>query len=671
MKAWTIDAAKILPSTSAPLDTDDVVTTNRIRMFLERDDINFVVAPKGFGKTLLLIATRMQYHDPSRSGFTLVPSHGLLVDVPKSGAANLDLGKASLRFLSDRHHWESLWRSCLSLAIVRALRHGSASADDSKLLGALGGNERDGGAAAPIPHLNRLLKNEHLTTPLDFMNAILRDCGIRELRALVHEQEYLDELITRLHTPIAIFIDNVDEYFEEHLEKARHEYGPSLRGMFDTTMWYLSQQGLMFAVKTLCRNNHHLDIYASIRKEAYHRLDGTTVENIRGYCLEDIDYSRSKLEEIFSRNVAKTDDRLLTDPALKRERPLEALCGIDVLRHGTVGETERLFDYIYRHTLKRPRDIIRIGRALATLDHEERDERTIRDTINHVATLIALDYIKIVLPHTEFKDEAQLISFLRLIPHNILDSYALRRICAAFADRCEEMGGHTCDELVPFCDLYRLGLLGLVRYDYRTQTAMQVFLAPGDLPGDESLRLPQPESRELDFYLIHPILNALIGGDPRTRINRSVSVGDRRGWQKPLLPKSVLNYKIFLSYSSHDTRFVERLARELNESQISNWFDRRNLLVGDLFFEEIAQGIEQCEYLGVVISKSALESGWVKKEIELAIKHEITKQKVIVLPILIDDVWDQVPAILQDKSYADFRSSYEEGMKQLLARIQD
>ena len=71
MKPWIIDAANILTKKDQ-LNDLGIVATNRIKMFLVDDEISFVVAPKGFGKTLLLIAKRLQYHREERSSFTLI-----------------------------------------------------------------------------------------------------------------------------------------------------------------------------------------------------------------------------------------------------------------------------------------------------------------------------------------------------------------------------------------------------------------------------------------------------------------------------------------------------------------------------------------------------------------------------------------------------------------------
>ena len=671
MRAWTIDAAKILQSKPKPaLEFKEVISTNKIRMFLERDDLNFVVAPKGFGKTLLLIAKRLQFHKKEKGGFTLIPSHGLLVDVPKGGAANLEWSRGTINFFTDRRNWEGIWRVCLSLSIVRALKNANISLDAEGLVSKLSEHDETK-RTEQFEHLQRLLAYDTLDTPLDFLNCILSTFSKKELRGILRELEYLDQIIARVHTPIAIFIDNVDEYFEEHLEKGRGSYSPAIRGVFDTQMWGLSQRGLMFAVKTMCRNNHHLDIYTSIRKEAYAELNATTLENLRGSCLDDLQYSKLKLQEILVENIRKTPHEFLFDITQLDSAPLRALCGLDRLHHDLVDRNEGLFDYIYRHTLKRPRDIIRIGREIAMSDREERTPTRIKEIINSVATHTARDYIKLSLPHTDFEREDDFLAFLQLIPHNILTYESLRMICSCVNGGCNNLACDSCVGIHPFCDLYRLGLLGIVKYYRPIRQHHQRFLAPGEKSLGHRRILPINRSLDSGFYIIHPLLNELIGGDPHVRINGSIVIGDREPWSTPLLPKSIQKYRLFLSYSRMDALFASRLVDDLRRKGIPIWRDQENIQIGESFLERVKKGIEECEYFGVVVSQSGIESGWVAAEIKLAMQYEIERMKVRILPILIDSVWDQAPAVIRQRQFVDFRDDYDPAFDALRKRLME
>ena len=128
MKAWVIDAAKFLEhSEYFNIKKGDLITTNDIEMFFDTDDINFIIAPKGFGKTILLIYKRLLYGFNKREGFKFIPSDSLL-DLPKGGAANLDWGELMIDFYKERRNWEGLWRASISLSIVQTIKRSSIDA---------------------------------------------------------------------------------------------------------------------------------------------------------------------------------------------------------------------------------------------------------------------------------------------------------------------------------------------------------------------------------------------------------------------------------------------------------------------------------------------------------------------------------------------------------------
>lgn len=636
-------------------------------MFLDHDDTNFIIAPKGFGKTILLIYKRLLYKFNNKKGYTFIP-HDSLVDLPRGGAANLNLGRPTINFYKDQRNWEGLWRASISLSIVQTIKKSSIDASH-------GINEkyeklekiREDTDRLEYPLLRELIYKHVYETPLAYINHILINFGRKKVRSLLKEQAFMDGLISEIHEPIAIFIDNVDEYFEEHSEKDKQDYSPSARGMFDNEMWHVSQAGLMFAVKNMCRANHHLDIFVSIRKEAYEKLHGATVENIRGQCLNVL-YSYTQLEKIFKRNIEWMDKNHLVKPEKVRTEPIISFLGFNELENKSTGEKEEVFKCIYRHTLKRPRDIIAIGRGIVGIDNVERTETTVRTKINEVATQIANDYIEIFFPHTCFDNKSEVEELFKLIPHNILNSENLKGICSSFNGECgNKKDCKNCDKKHVFCDLYKLGLLGTVEYDISHNKFNQKFLRPGEQTFETHI-LPIDKAPNIDYYLIHPILNDLIGGPPETRINKSITIGDGKGWKNPTLPRFLdMKYRIFLSHSDKDKLFVDKLANDLEKSNISVWYDKWNIKVGDSIVNELNEGIKKSIYLGIIISSNSLTSGWVTKELAAAIVNEVETQKVVVLPILLDDVWAKVPSFLSEKKFADFRSKtkYEIALEQL------
>jgi hypothetical protein len=121
---------------------------------------------------------------------------------------------------------------------------------------------------------------------------------------------------------------------------------------------------------------------------------------------------------------------------------------------------------------------------------------------------------------------------------------------------------------------------------------------------------------------------------------------------------------IFLSHTSIDKPFVEKLAKDLNHFGINVWYDKYEIKVGESILWKIDEGIRDSEYLGIVISKEAFKSEWVKTEITTAWQKQVQKKGNFVLPIYYSDC--EIPLFLQGIKYADFRKDYRQGLKDLV-----
>jgi hypothetical protein len=125
--------------------------------------------------------------------------------------------------------------------------------------------------------------------------------------------------------------------------------------------------------------------------------------------------------------------------------------------------------------------------------------------------------------------------------------------------------------------------------------------------------------------------------------------------------------RVFLSHTSADKPFVSRLAVDLRGNNVPVWYDRWELKVGDSLLRRIDEGITGSGFLAVVLSENSTKSAWVEKELHAAIAREMDEKRVFVLPLLIDDC--RIPTFLREKVYADFRGSYEAGLRSLLDRV--
>lgn len=126
---------------------------------------------------------------------------------------------------------------------------------------------------------------------------------------------------------------------------------------------------------------------------------------------------------------------------------------------------------------------------------------------------------------------------------------------------------------------------------------------------------------------------------------------------------------IFLCHSSRDKSFARRLADDLRAAGVTVWVDEAEIRVGDSLVERIQSGIAAMEYLAVVLTPDAVDSGWVEREVATALTEEIEKRRVKVLPLLYKTC--AIPTLLRDKKFADFRKpqKYQSSLRELLKRL--
>ena len=122
---------------------------------------------------------------------------------------------------------------------------------------------------------------------------------------------------------------------------------------------------------------------------------------------------------------------------------------------------------------------------------------------------------------------------------------------------------------------------------------------------------------------------------------------------------------VFISYSRYDAPFVDRLANDLRKCGVQPWTDRENIAPGKSWQSEIERGLKNATLTIFVISSNSLKSPWMLAELGAFWE---TKKKII--PAVIEDVdVSALPASIYTIQWADFRQSYDNGLKSLLSGI--
>ena len=494
MRAWTVDADDI--RVAEDFDEALLHRTPEIDNFLslDRDDKFIVIGTKGFGKTLLLKAKRILHQRKTRA--VCLPTSNLL-DKP---IGDKIFGKDALTFFAASSlPWSKVWLTAIAAAVLKHLDQTSGLKVN--------------------PRLVRLLADEPLRGVIDHFVRLLDFSPSDLLRTANDTDGHLVPRLRAVNTPVAIFIDGVDEYFNKHIEAVRNR--ASVAGELSPDIWHFAQLGLVEVAYQLRRINHHLKVFAAVRKEAYARLQTTVMsQQYRGSAV-DIVYPVESLREIFVNNIRLEKPDRMTRPDRLRADPIEVFWGGAGVAHVHMGVQGGAFDWVSRHPLLRPRDLMTLGERLAALRPDERRlEHRLKEVVNQAATEIAQEYLVEIAPYVAGLDLAQ---FLRRLPGHILTRDEVETL---FQEHTATTGAVEPQHV--FCALYRVGLLGYPLQDRVRGETVQRFLRPGEATLEPDGVLPWAT-----HYLVHPVLSDVIGQvNPAYlgRIDRTNVVGYGRPW---------------------------------------------------------------------------------------------------------------------------------------------
>lgn len=119
----------------------------------------------------------------------------------------------------------------------------------------------------------------------------------------------------------------------------------------------------------------------------------------------------------------------------------------------------------------------------------------------------------------------------------------------------------------------------------------------------------------------------------------------------------------FLCHSSSDKGTVRMVHDDLTALGVKCWLDENKIKVGDSIVGKISEGLSSCQTLIIFLSQASVESIWAKKEWQSFLSRQLSGKELKILPVLLEDC--QVPEILADLKYADFRESYVDGLREI------
>src|SRR5262249_35767296 len=109
-------------------------------------------------------------------------------------------------------------------------------------------------------------------------------------------------------------------------------------------------------------------------------------------------------------------------------------------------------------------------------------------------------------------------------------------------------------------------------------------------------------------------------------------------YARSLVTNPIEYYSCFISHSSKDKNFADRLHADLQAKYIRCWYAPEDLKIGEKFRVRIEESIRIYDKIMIVLSENSIQSAWVEDEVEAALERERQNPGSLVLfPIRLDD----------------------------------
>ena len=104
-----------------------------------------------------------------------------------------------------------------------------------------------------------------------------------------------------------------------------------------------------------------------------------------------------------------------------------------------------------------------------------------------------------------------------------------------------------------------------------------------------------------------------------------------------LVGNAIEFYSCFISYSTQDQEFAERLYADLQANNVRCWFAPHHIQGGKKIHEQIDEAIRLHDKLLLILSPHSIKSAWVDTEIAKARKREGKDKRRVLFPVRLVD----------------------------------
>jgi uncharacterized protein YjbI with pentapeptide repeats len=104
-----------------------------------------------------------------------------------------------------------------------------------------------------------------------------------------------------------------------------------------------------------------------------------------------------------------------------------------------------------------------------------------------------------------------------------------------------------------------------------------------------------------------------------------------------LLNQAIQFYSCFISYSSKDQDFADRLHTDLQDKGVRCWFAPHDMPIGGKIRVEIDTAIHLRDKVLLILSEDSIKSYWVEDEVEKGFAKERKRGDTVLFPVRVDD----------------------------------
>ena len=104
-----------------------------------------------------------------------------------------------------------------------------------------------------------------------------------------------------------------------------------------------------------------------------------------------------------------------------------------------------------------------------------------------------------------------------------------------------------------------------------------------------------------------------------------------------LLNQPIQFYSVFISYSSKDQDFADRLYADLQNKGVRCWFAPHDMPIGAKIIDAIDEAIRLRDKVLLILSENSAASDWVEGEVTRSLDEERERKQVVLFPVRIDD----------------------------------